>query len=76
MKDEIRRRIREAVTAIPPGYRSDDVIKETIRCVLFGFLKEQGLIPVQGKFDRIMVKGKTNCFFHEDQMIKKSETSY
>ena len=46
MKDEIRRRIREAVTAIPPGYRSDDVIKETIRCVLFGFLKEQGLIPV------------------------------
>ncbi len=46
MKDEIRRRILEAVTAIPAGYRSDDVVKETIRCVLFGFMREQGLIPV------------------------------
>ena len=46
MKDEIRKRILEAVTAIPAGYQSDPVIKETIRCVLFGFLKEQGLIPV------------------------------
>lgn len=46
MKDEIRKRILEAVTAIPAGYQSDAVIKETIRCVLFGFLKEQGLIPV------------------------------
>jgi hypothetical protein len=46
MKEEIKKRILEAVTDIPAGYRSDDVIKETIRCVLFGFLKEQGLIPV------------------------------
>lgn len=46
MKDELRKRILDAVTAIPAGYQSDAVIKETIRCVLFGFLKEQGLIPV------------------------------
>lgn len=46
MKEEIRRRILEAMRAIPTGYLSDTVIKETIRCVLFGILKEQGLIPV------------------------------
>jgi hypothetical protein len=46
MKEEIRRRILEASKAIPTGYLSDTVIKETIRCVLFEMLKEQGLIPV------------------------------
>lgn len=46
MKEEIRKRILEAVQDIPKGYQSDIVIKETIRCVLFGVIKEQGLIPV------------------------------
>lgn len=46
MKEEIRRRILEAIEAIPKGYQSDIVVKETIRCVLFGIVKEQGLIPV------------------------------
>jgi len=31
---------------IPKGYLSDHVIKETIRCVLYGFLREQGYRPV------------------------------
>jgi len=43
---EIGKRIREAIEAIPAGYRSDAVIKETIRCVLFGWIQGQGLIPV------------------------------
>lgn len=46
MKEEIRRRALEAIEAIPKGYLSDEVIKEAIRCVLFGILREQGLIPV------------------------------
>ena len=46
MKEEIRKRALEALKAIPAGYQSEPVIKETIRCVLFGILREQGLIPV------------------------------
>jgi hypothetical protein len=46
MKEEIRKRILESIEAIPKGYQSDAVIKETIRCVLFGILREQHLIPV------------------------------
>lgn len=46
MKEEIRKRILAARKAIPAGYQSDAVIKETIRCVLFEILKGQGLIPV------------------------------
>ena len=46
MKDEIKRKISEALSAIPEAYLTDPVIKETIRCVLYGFLKERGLKPV------------------------------
>ncbi len=46
MEEKIRKRVLEAVDAIPAGYQSDTVIKETIRCVLFGILREEGLIPV------------------------------
>lgn len=46
VKEQLRERIREALEAIPSGYRSDAVLKETIRCVLYGYLKEQGLTPV------------------------------
>lgn len=46
MKEEIRRRVLEAISEIPKGYQSDIVIKETIRCVIFAMIKEQGLIPV------------------------------
>jgi hypothetical protein len=46
MKEEIRKEILAAIEAIPKGYQSDVVIKETIRCVLFGFIRDQGLIPV------------------------------
>ena len=46
MKDEIKDRILKATGAIPEGYLSDTVIKETIRCVLYGHLEEHGLIPV------------------------------
>jgi len=46
VKEEIQKRVQAAIEAIPAGYQSDEVVKETIRCVLFGFIQEQGLIPV------------------------------
>ena len=46
MKAEIKKRALEAIGAIPEGHRTDPVVKETIRCVLYGYLKEQGLIPI------------------------------
>ncbi len=46
MKEEIRERIVEAISGIPKGHLSDEVIKETIRCILYEFLKRQGLQPI------------------------------
>lgn len=46
MKEEIKKRVLEAIKGIPKGHLSDPTIKETIRCVLYGLLKEQGLQPV------------------------------
>jgi hypothetical protein len=46
MKEEIKRKILAAIRSIPKGYLKDAVVKETIRCVLHGFLKDQGLQPV------------------------------
>jgi hypothetical protein len=46
VKEEIKKRILEAINGIPKGHLSDAVIKETIRCVLYEFLKAQGLQPI------------------------------
>jgi hypothetical protein len=46
VKDEIKNKTLKAIKAIPKGYLSDLVVKETIRCVLYGFLKEKGFRPV------------------------------
>lgn len=46
MKEEIKKRILEALGGIPEGHLSDLVIKETIRCVLYQYLKEQGFQPI------------------------------
>jgi hypothetical protein len=46
MKQEIKKRILSAIRSIPKGYLRDAVVKETIRCVLHGWLKEKGLQPV------------------------------
>ena len=46
MKDEIRDRVLGAIRAIPKNYLKDPVVKETIRCVLYDYLKEKGLQPV------------------------------
>jgi len=46
VKEEIKKRIGKAISGIPKGHLSDEVIKETIRCVLYEFLKEQGLQPI------------------------------
>ena len=46
MKETIKKEIEEALSKIPKGHVSDLVVKETIRCVLFGFLKERGLVPI------------------------------
>lgn len=35
-----------AVRSIPKGYLRDVVVKETIRCALFGLLKEKGFQPL------------------------------
>jgi hypothetical protein len=66
MKEEIRKRILEALSGVPGGHRTDPVIKETIRCILYGFLKEQGFQPVpafrnprfpEGPVDIVGMKG-------------------
>jgi FKBP-type peptidyl-prolyl cis-trans isomerase (trigger factor) len=46
MKQEIKKRILAAIRSIPKGYLKDAVVKETIRCVLHQWLKEEGLQPV------------------------------
>ncbi|MBW2565430.1 MAG: hypothetical protein JRE24_00825 [Deltaproteobacteria bacterium] len=46
MKQEIKKRILAAIRSIPKGYLKDAVVKETVRCVLYGWLKEEGLQPV------------------------------
>jgi hypothetical protein len=46
VKEEIKKRVLEGINLIPKGHLSDQVIKETIRCVLYGYLKEQGLQPI------------------------------
>lgn len=46
MKQEIRERIIRAIRSIPKGYLKDPVVKETIRCVLYDWLQEQGFTPV------------------------------
>jgi FKBP-type peptidyl-prolyl cis-trans isomerase (trigger factor) len=46
MKQEIKKRILSAIRSIPKGYLRDSVVKESIRCVLHEWLKEEGLQPV------------------------------
>ena len=46
MKEEIKKRILEALSGIPQGHLADPVIKETIRCVLYQYLREQGFQPI------------------------------
>ena len=46
MKEDIKRTILAAVRSIPKGYIRDAVVKETIRCALFGLLKEKGFQPL------------------------------
>ena len=46
MKDELKNRILTAIRAIPKDFLKDAVVKETIRCVLYAYLKETGLHPV------------------------------
>jgi hypothetical protein len=46
MKQEIKKRILSAIRSIPKGYLRDAVVKESIRCVLHEWMKEEGLQPV------------------------------
>lgn len=46
MKEQIKKNLLAAIRAIPKGHLRDLVVKETIRCVLYALLKEQGLQPV------------------------------
>jgi hypothetical protein len=46
MKEELRKKIIEAIRAIPKGYLSDAMVKETIRCILFEWLRSEGFTPV------------------------------
>ena len=46
LNDLIRKRSTETIDLIPEGYRSEQTIKETIRCVVFQLLREEGLIAV------------------------------
>jgi len=84
MKDEIRKRVLEAIRAIPEGYLADLVIKETIRCVLYGFLKERGFVPIpsfrnprypEGPVDIVGMKegGELEVAFCSSPMIELHE---
>jgi len=44
--DLIKKQILKAIRALPKNHRKDPVVKETIRCVLFGLLLDQGYQPV------------------------------
>ncbi len=46
MLDDLKKRIRRDLESIPSGYKTDRVIRELIRCVVYGYVKDQGLIPV------------------------------
>lgn len=46
MKEEIKKRTLEAISLIPEGHRTDQAMKEVVRCVLFWILLEHGLRPV------------------------------
>ena len=46
MKEEIKKKLLSAIRSIPKGYLRDAVVKETIRCTLYGLLNEKGLQPV------------------------------
>lgn len=46
MKKEIEITIRKALKKIPTGLRHEVTLAETIKCVLFQWIREQGLIPV------------------------------
>ena len=46
MEAEIRKRILADFKNMPSPYKKDSVLKELIRCVLYGYIKEIGLIPV------------------------------
>jgi len=46
VKEEIKKTIEDAISKVPVGHASDVVIKETIRCVLYGFVKERGMLPI------------------------------
>jgi len=46
VKEEIKKIALSAIRAIPQGQRRDPVIKETIKCALYGFLKNNGYRPV------------------------------
>jgi hypothetical protein len=65
-KEEIKRKILAAVRSIPKGYLRDAVVKETIRCALYGLLKEKGVQPLpafrnprfpEGPVDMVGLKG-------------------
>jgi hypothetical protein len=46
MKEEIKRHIQRVLKDLPAGFRSERAIGETIKCALFAWIREQGLIPV------------------------------
>ncbi|MBN2035032.1 MAG: hypothetical protein JW836_17335 [Deltaproteobacteria bacterium] len=46
VKEVIKKTIEEALGRIPQGHISELVVKETIRCVLYGLLKQHGLLPI------------------------------
>jgi len=46
METKIKERIVAAIRSIPKGYVKNPVVKETIRCVLFQWLQEEGFTPV------------------------------
>ena len=70
-KEEIRERIAEAIKLIPKKHLSDPVIRETIRCVLYQFLKEQGFQPIPAFRDPRYPEGPADIVGMIDEQILK-----
>jgi len=46
MKKEIETMVKKALKKIPTGLRHEITLAETIKCVLFQWIRKQGLIPI------------------------------
>lgn len=67
MKKEIKERALAAIRSIPKDHRKDTVVKETIRCVLYEWLRQHGLQPVPGFRNPLYPEGPVDIVGLKDE---------